>query len=168
LSNIARKPPAPIHVLGAVIDVAVIAMGATIVGLVFTNVVLHLFDLDMAWTTELSELLMVWVTFIGGAAAARRGEHVAIIELVDLLADRPRQWADGLAQLVSVLVLCLLIWYGIGITHAAWGNHLTVLDWPMSTEYVALPVGSATTLVFVLYDLVQIARGLPRSERYGD
>ena len=25
----------------------------------------------MAWTTELSELLMVWVTFLGGAGATR-------------------------------------------------------------------------------------------------
>jgi TRAP-type C4-dicarboxylate transport system permease small subunit len=73
-----------------------------------------------------------------------------------------------MAQLVSAFVLCLLIWYGIGIAQSAWGNQLTVLGWPVSIEYLALPVGSAATLVFVLFDLAQIARGLPRSARYGD
>jgi TRAP-type C4-dicarboxylate transport system permease small subunit len=41
-----------------------------------------------------------------------------------------------------------------------------VLDWPMSIEYLALPVGSAATLVFVLFDLIQIARGRSRAERF--
>jgi len=73
------------RLLGALVDGVTIAMGASIIALVFSNVVLHLFGRDIAWTTELSEVLMVWVTFIGGAAAARRGEHVTITELVDLL-----------------------------------------------------------------------------------
>lgn len=168
MSNASRSPPAFIRAFGVFIDGATVAMGAAIVCLVFANVVLHAVGRDMAWTTELSELLMVWVTFIGGAAAARRGEHVAIVELVDLLKARPHQWADGMAQLVSAFVLCLLIWYGIGIAQSAWGNQLTVLGWPVSIEYLALPVGSAATLVFVGFDLVQIAHGLPRSARYGD
>jgi len=168
MSNASPNPPAFIRAFGDFIDRAAVAMGAAIVCLVFANVVLHVFGRDIAWTTELSELLMVWVTFIGGAAAARRGEHVAIVELVDLLKARPHQWADGMAQLVSAFVLCLLIWYGIGIAQSAWGNQLTVLGWPVSIEYLALPVGSAATLVFVLFDLVQIARGFPRSARYGD
>jgi TRAP-type C4-dicarboxylate transport system permease small subunit len=165
-SKIVSKRPALIRTCLALVDWSAIVMGATIVGLVFTNVVLHGVDLDMAWTTELSELLMVWVTFIGGAAAAARGEHVAITELIDFLVRRPRQWADAMAQIVVSLVLCLLIWYGIEIARSSWSNHLAVLDWPVSIEYIALPIGSAATLVFVLYDLVQIVRGVPRANRY--
>jgi TRAP-type C4-dicarboxylate transport system permease small subunit len=154
------------RLFGALVDASTIAMGASIVALVFSNVVLHLVGLDIAWTTELSEVLMVWVTFIGGAAAARRGEHVAIAELVDLLGGRGRQWADAAAQVVSAIVLLLLIGYGMSIVVSSWSNHLTVLDWPMSIEYLALPVGSAATLVFVLFDLIQIARGRSRAERF--
>jgi TRAP-type C4-dicarboxylate transport system permease small subunit len=62
----------------------------------------------------------------------------------------------------------MLIWYGIGIAQDAWVDTLSVLGWPMSFEYLGLPIGSAATLVFVIYDLVLIARGLPRSERYGE
>jgi TRAP-type C4-dicarboxylate transport system permease small subunit len=34
-----------------------------------------------------------------------------------------------------------------------------VLDWPMAWQYMALPVGSAIALVYVLRDLVVLARG---------
>jgi TRAP-type C4-dicarboxylate transport system permease small subunit len=162
----APSGPAPLRLFGALVDASTIAMGASIIALVFSNVILHFFGLDIAWTTELSELLMVWVTFIGGAAAARRGEHVAISELVDLLGGRGRQWADASAQIVSAIVLLLLIGYGMSIVVSSWSNRLTVLNWPMSIEYLALPVGSAATLVFVLFDLVQIARGCNREDRF--
>lgn len=168
MNAISRQPPVLLRMFGTFIDWATVAMGASIVCLVFTNVVTHQFHYDIAWTTELSEVLMVWVTFVGGAAAARRGEHVAISEIVDFLAPRPHQWADAMAQLVAAFVLCMLIWYGFVIAQTTWSDHLSVLGWPMSIEYLGLPVGSAATLVFVLFDLTQIARGLPRSERYGD
>ncbi len=37
----------------------------------------------------------------------------------------------------------------------------------MSLEYVALPVASLLTLVFVLWDAVQILQGRSRQQRFG-
>lgn len=48
--------------------VGVIGIGATMASLVFFNVSLHLVNKDLAWVTELGELLMVWVTFWAGPA----------------------------------------------------------------------------------------------------
>ncbi len=87
---------------------------------------------------------------------------------VDKLAGKSRLKADAAVQLLCLAVLCLLVWYGIGIVMANWLNILTDLDWPMPFQYLALPVGSAASLVFVGYDLIQILRGKPRKERYGD
>jgi len=69
---------------------------------------------------------------------------------------------------VAALVLCLLLWYGSGLVSASWGNILTVLNWAMAWQYLALPVGAAAMLAFVLWDLIQIVRGRPREERYGE
>ena len=55
--------PAPIRFLGGVVDWTIVGMGALMIALVFGNVVTHLFGKDIAWTTELCELMMVWVTF---------------------------------------------------------------------------------------------------------
>jgi TRAP-type C4-dicarboxylate transport system permease small subunit len=112
--------------------------------------------------------MMVWVTFLGGASAARRGTHMTITEFIDKLTGKSRLKADAAVQLLCLAVLLLLVWYGTGIVMANWGNILTVLDWPMAFQYLALPVGSAASLVFVGYDLIQILRGKPRKERYGD
>ena len=159
--------PLPIRLLGAAVDWAVVALGAAMVALVFVNVLFHVFGGDVAWTTELAEFMMVWVTFLGGAAATRRGAHMRITEFLDKLDGLPRRWADALVQALALVVLGLLVWFGYGIADATRNNILTVLDWPMSWQYLSLPVGSAVTFVFVAWDLVQIVRGKPASERYG-
>ena len=162
-------PPAPpmIHWLGVVVDATLVTMGAVMAVLVFCNVVMHLFHQDIAWTTELCEFMMVWVTFLGGASAARRGTHMTITEFIDKLTGTSRRRADAAVQVLCLGVLLLLVWFGMGIVMANWGNILTVLNWPMAFQYLALPVGSLASLVFVGHDLVQILRGKPREERYG-
>jgi TRAP-type C4-dicarboxylate transport system permease small subunit len=159
--------PLPIRLLGAAVDWAVVALGAAMVALVFVNVVFHVFGGDVAWTTELAEFMMVWVTFLGGAAATRRGAHMRITEFLDKLAGVSRRWADAAIQTLALFVLGLLVWFGLSIVTASRGNILTVLDWPMAWQYLSLPVGSAATFVFVAWDLVQIVRGRPAAERYG-
>lgn len=162
-------PPAPrlILWLAHTVDWSIVAIGATMATLVFINVILHLIKRDIAWTTEFCELLMVWVTFLGGAAATRRGAHMVIGELVGCLADSARRYADAAIQLVVLVTLGLLVWYGVGIADAGLTSQLTVLGWPMASQYAALPVASAITIIFVLWDLIEILRGRTRVERYG-
>jgi TRAP-type C4-dicarboxylate transport system permease small subunit len=160
--------PAPLRWLGQMLNTVLILVGSIMVVLVFSNVVTHLFNKDIAWTTELCEFLMVWASFLGGAAAARFGAHMTITEFLDKLGDRGRLKADGIIQLLCLIVLALLIWYGLIIVNANWGNQLTVLGWPMAYQYMALPVGAGLSFVFVAHDLLQIIKGVSRAARYGE
>ena len=153
--------------LGNTIDWTIVALGCVLIIVVFSNVVIHLFGKDIALTTEFCEFMMVWVSFLGGASAARRGTHMTITEFLDKMSVPTRRWADGIIQAFCLGVLALLVWFGMGIAMANWGNELTVLGWPMALQYLSLPVGSAAMLIFVAFDLVEIVRGKTREERYG-
>ena len=159
--------PAPIRFLAACTDWSIVGIGAAMIVLVFFNVIVHLFNRDMAWTVELCELLMVWVTFLGGAAAAYRGIHMSINEFLDKLGEPARRWADAAIQTACCAILLLLVWYGWGIVQASWDNILTVLNVPMAVQYLALPVGAGLMLVFVGNVLWQTLSGVPRDVRYG-
>jgi TRAP-type transport system small permease protein len=163
------SPPAPklIRWLGTAVDWSLVVIGAVMVVMVFVNVIMHVLSRDIAWTTEFCEFMMVWVTFLGGASAARRGSHMTITEFLDKLTGPMRRLADGIIQAFCLVVLGLLVKFGMGIAMANWGNELTVLGWPMALQYLSLPVGSAAMLIFVASDLVQIVRGKTREERYG-
>jgi TRAP-type C4-dicarboxylate transport system permease small subunit len=167
---LAPDPPTPwpIALLGRAVDWCVLCIGAVMASLVFANVIVHnVFNGDIAWTTEFCELLMVWVTFLGGAAATRRGSHMVINEVINHLSGATRRYAEAAIQAGVLVTLGLLAWYGVGITEAGNFSTLTVLGWPMSTQYIALPVASVITMVFVAWDLVEILRGKSSEERHG-
>lgn len=146
-------------ILGRAVEMAVIVIGGALILIVLVNVVLHLFARDLAWVTELCELLMVWVTFLGGVAAANRRSHMVIDELLDRLKPALRRWADTAVQTVCVAVLAMLLVFGWQIVASSWGSELTTLGWPMAWQYMPLPLSAALMMVFHLRDLASAARG---------
>jgi len=161
-------PPAPrvLTLFGDAVDWVVVAIGATMIGLVFFNVLLHIVQRDLAWVTELAELLMVWVTFLGGACATRRGAQMTITEFVDKLDGRSRDTADAVIDLFALAVLGSLVWYGVNLAIAGWTNELTVLQIPMSFQYLGMPVGCFAMFVWIAWDLARILRGETRAQRW--
>ncbi len=159
-------PPTFIRIIGKCVDWSVICIGASLAALIFVNVVLHAFGKDLAWLTELGELLMVWVTFLGGAAAAQRGAHMSINEFLDKLTPQKRRWADAAVQVFTLAVLAVVLFYGLRIVSSSWDNVLTTLEWPMAVQYIPLPLGIGLMALFIGWDLIQIVRGVPRFSRY--
>lgn len=156
-----KSEPALLRWLGAGLDAVIVILGAVIVGLVFVNVLARgVLSVDVAFTTELCEFLLLWVTLLGGAAATRRGAHMRVLEILLLMGSgRLRRTVEALVHILIVVVLGLLVWFGVIIVNSNWDNQMTVLYWPIALQYMALPVGSAFTLVYAAYDLIEIIRG---------
>jgi TRAP-type transport system small permease protein len=158
--------PFMIKALAKGVDYSVMVVGAILIFLVFANVVLRVVGKDLAWVVELGEMLMVWVTFLGGVAAAQRGSHMSINEFLDKLSVERRRLADAAILLLCAGVLSLLLFFGWKIMMASWNNTLTTLEWPMAWQYMPLPLSAALMLCFVGWDLVQTLRGVPCELRY--
>jgi TRAP-type transport system small permease protein len=155
-----------VRAVAKLVDTSVVLIGASLIALVFLNVVLHLFGKDLAWVTELGELLMVWVSFLGGVSAAYRGAHMVINEFLDKLSEPKRRWADAAILLACAALLVVLLVYGWRVVASSWGSQLTTLEWPIAWQYMPLPLGAGLMLFFVLFDLWRALRGVPRNLRY--
>jgi TRAP-type C4-dicarboxylate transport system permease small subunit len=151
--------PFALRLLGRSIDGALVLLGAAIILLVLNNVAVHaLFNADVAFTTELTEFLLVWATFIGGAAAVRRGAHMRVGELVEMARPGLRRWLEVAIQALVLVVLVVLIVQGTAIAERTMDQQMTVLYWPTGLQYAALPIGSALAVPFVLRNLYRLLR----------
>ena len=161
------KQPLPIMLLARLIDWFLVVAAAVMIVLVFFNVCTHAVGFDLAATTETCELLMVWVSFLGGASIVRSSGHMSITEFLDKLENKPRLVADFCVQSFAFVVSGILFWYGIIIVQDNWNNILVVLQIPFSWQYMPLSIGSGASMVFIAYDLYQILCGKSREDRYG-
>lgn len=140
---------------------AITVLGAAVAALVFGNVLSRfVFSFDVAWSGELASFALVWATFLGAAAAARRGAHMRIGEVIEALSGRPRAAAEIAVALVVIAALLLLAGYGAVIAERQWEQLTTVLYWPQGLLYAAMPAGAALTLPFVARDLLRACRAL--------
>ena len=71
------------------ISVGIILLGATFI--LFQGVVLrYAFNYSFAWTEEVVRYSIVWLVFIGGSIAARRGAHICMDIIVVYLPPRAK------------------------------------------------------------------------------
>jgi len=115
----------------------------------------YAFGVGAQWPEPIAILLMVVFTFIGAAAAYRAGAHIAVTMLVDRL---PAAAQAVLARIVHGLMLLIcgfVVFYGGRLSWETMGQSIAELPWlPVGVTYLAIPLGSLATAIFVLERLI--------------
>lgn len=109
--------------------VVVLALAGELVAM-FGNVISRsLFETSLLWSLEIGELALVVMTFIGGAIAYPRNEHMALHAFIDRL---PRRWHATIAAFACWQVFAMAIFGG----WLAWGMMLS--RWDERTPYLGV------------------------------
>ncbi|HEY8607808.1 MAG TPA: TRAP transporter small permease [Noviherbaspirillum sp.] len=128
----------------------VIAMMAAMVVMVFANVVSrYVWNYSFIWAEELSQYLMVWITFLGAGLALREGRHVAVELLQDRLPVRTRAWVRHLVAALIIVFLLALVVLGFQFALFAWEQETPVMNIPLGIPYLAVPLGALLLLVHI-------------------
>jgi TRAP-type C4-dicarboxylate transport system permease small subunit len=97
---------------------------------------------SLAWTEEIARYGLMWVTFIGGVLVTRRGTHIAVELMSNLMKPGPARVALLIfIDVVKLLFLALLAYFSLTITKRMDSQRMTVFDVPMSYVYAGVAVG---------------------------
>ena len=135
-------------------DVAVgtILLAATYI--LFQGVILrYVFNFAFSWTEEVVRYSIVWLVFLGGSIAARRGGHIAMDIAVVYLPMRAKLFLLGVASAVSGGFTLIMTYYGFALTRSIWdyGQVSPAAMIPMAIPFAAIPAGCALMSVrFIL------------------
>lgn len=135
---------------------AVLLLGMTALG--FANIVVRYgTSHSFAATEELLTGGFVLLTVFGAAIAARRGEHLAVDLISDLLPARARQVVIWLAAGLSVALLGASVWFTIGLVQnqISTGMRSYALSLPLWWYSAAVPLGFALILLRYLQALIR-------------
>jgi TRAP-type C4-dicarboxylate transport system permease small subunit len=103
------------------------------------------------WPEPIAILLMVVFTFLGAAAAYRAGGHIAVAMFTDPLPAPLRRMVARIVEALMLLVCGFVVWYGTRLCLETMGQTIAELPWmPVGVTYLAIPIGSLATLLFVL------------------
>ena len=112
---------------------------------VFGQVMLrYFFGAPLAWSDELSRLLLVWVSLMGVTLVHYSDAgHPAVTFLVDKIPCKPRELVDVMLNLL--MVVCFVAIFIVSLKYTV-NNHRfvsAVLHYPNSIKYAVVPFAMA-------------------------
>lgn len=119
---------------------------AVVTAVAFTNVISRYFlDASLAFTTEITINLAVWLTMIGAVIGVREGSHLGFALLHERLQGRAKQVLTVIISAAMVLFFLILLKYGFDQVQSqlASGRATPSMRIPQWLFSLALPVGSA-------------------------
>jgi TRAP-type C4-dicarboxylate transport system permease small subunit len=96
---------------------------------------------SLSWTEEIARYGLMALTFLGGAVVTRRGTHIAVVLLPNLLPARYGRTLLAVVDLATLAFFALLAWFSVLIVGRMQFQRMTVFDLPMSLVYGAVAFG---------------------------
>ena len=136
--------------LGCIVlsGLAMVAITLMIPSGVFMRYVMH--D-PLQWPEPASVIMMVFFSFIGGAAVYRANQQIAVEALMKAVGPRSRAAMEWGVHACMLLVAGFMLGYGVHLCVVTWGN--TIAEFPsLSTGvvYMPIPIGGLLTLLFIV------------------
>jgi len=136
--------------LGCIVlsGLAMVAITLMIPSGVFMRYVMH--D-PLQWPEPASVIMMVFFSFIGGAAVYRANQQIAVEALMNAVGPRSRAAMQWGVYACMLLIAAFMLGYGVHLCVVTWGN--TIAEFPsLSTGvvYMPIPIGGLLTLLFIV------------------
>ncbi|MGB6117506.1 MAG: TRAP transporter large permease subunit [Mesorhizobium sp.] len=108
------------------------------------------FHSGLPWPEEFASWVFAWAVFLGMAIATGRDAHISIDVILRLLSPRPRQMLETFNRAVVAAASIMLVIHGWDyVTRSISAS--PALQWPMSYFFLAVPVGGALNLFFLVW-----------------
>ncbi|HEV8641346.1 MAG TPA: TRAP transporter large permease subunit [Methylomirabilota bacterium] len=138
----------------ATIFVMAVQVVVVLAGVVFRYIV----NRPIAGSDEIATLVLVWLTFLGGAVAQRRRAHPSVSLFIERLDPRTIPYVDAATRLVEVFFFACICWQSLGLFQLRWGEPSAGAGFDMGLYPAALIVGVSATLLFAPGQLTAVPR----------
>lgn len=129
--------------------------------IIFFNVILRNFGASTSWAEELVRYLFILITFIGSSVCVRKGAHLGVDVLPEMLPERYRKWLMIFVNVIALGFVCILTWLSVLIVEFSFstGQVSPALQLPIFLIYSVILTGSVLMVVRYVQAIYLLYRG---------
>ncbi|MGO1118434.1 TRAP transporter small permease subunit [Rhodovibrionaceae bacterium A322] len=122
----------------------------------------YLFNAPTIWAAELSQLALIWGTFLAAALLLHRRQHIRITMILAHLGPQGRRWAEMFSLLFIAAFAAQVAWFGWEIAYDSMvrgrstGTMMNIPNW---YSEVVIPVSFALLTLQALVEFARLAAG---------
>ncbi len=131
-------------------ELMAILVAVAVLAVVYEVVARYFFNSPTIWAVDLTEYVLVYITFFGAACLLRDRAHIRVDMLVTRLGPRPRLLLDVILALVGAAVMTVFVWRGTELVWEAYVNNQVMLKaWRVPRWAILLPIPVGSLLMCV-------------------
>jgi TRAP-type C4-dicarboxylate transport system permease small subunit len=105
----------------------------------------------LQWPEPASVIMMVFFSFIGGAAVYRANAQIAVEALMRAVGPRSRSAMQWGVHACMFVIAVFMLGYGVHLCWLIQGNTIAEFPWlSVGIVYLPIPIGGLLTLLFLL------------------
>lgn len=147
------------NIYNKVEEVSLAVMLAGSLMILFINVILRkFFNGSIYGADELARVLFIWMSWLGISIGERRSEHIRIDMLVQKLHGFPKKTVELIANILTLCILAVLVYYGIGIveTYMMNGVATPMYKIPQAFVYSSVPFSCGIMAIRLFFHTIDI------------
>jgi len=132
---------------------------------IFAQVVMrYVFLSPFAWAEEVGRYLLIWISSLGAAYAARQGGHICIMFINNKFKGYTRLVVNLMIHFMVIAFSLVCLVEGIYLSFRQWYQLSPALRIPMTLAYFAIPFSFA---LIIMYTLELIGRDIKQVSSKG-
>ncbi len=148
-----------------VTEAAKLFLGACVAAIVLITLMAvwwrYVVNAPIAWIEQVSNILFIWITFVGAAVLYRQKLHIGVDMFIGMLKGRTQEvmsWAIELANLTFITILFI---YSTKLSLDVLPNTYGALDITPAWFYVSAPVSCAMMMLYFVEKIVDPSKRQP-------
>ena len=146
--------------------IASLLLSASVI--IFVNVVLrYVFNTGIVWAEEFVRYEIVWLVFIGGSVAARKGIHIGVEAVLHVLPAAAARTLKVVVGLICIAFCAALVWYGVELVAQTqmFRQRSSAMQAPFWIVQLAVPIGAGLMLIRFAERTWFDLRGIPQRDQ---
>ena len=111
-------------------------------------------NFSVYWADELTQSLMLWLTFLGAAIAIREHLHYSFNYIEERLKGRWRKIFSVINKVITLLGISVLFYWSVEVTKGITHWLMPAMEFSRGWIYGACPIGCLFMLIYCVEDII--------------
>ena len=121
----------------------------------------YVLNAPIAWIEQVSNMLFIWMMFIGAAILYRQKLHIAVDIFLEMLPERFKEAAFWAIELLSLLFIVVLFASSLKLAIDVLPNTTGALDITPAWYYFSAPVACAMMMLYFVEKILDPTKRVP-------
>jgi TRAP-type C4-dicarboxylate transport system permease small subunit len=121
----------------------------------------YVLNAPISWIEQVSNILFIWVTFVGAAVLYRQKLHIGVDMFIDMLRGRAKTVMFWIIELANLFFIVVLFIYSLKLSIDVLPNTYGALDISPAVFYFSAPVACAMMILYFVEKIVDPSKRRP-------